>query len=68
MDRSGRQPRYVGNIPTVPGLWKGYYQNICRALRGEECVYVTASDGRDVIRLFELARESAETGRGLPWS
>ncbi|KAH6884282.1 hypothetical protein B0T10DRAFT_579797 [Thelonectria olida] len=68
VDESGRQPRYVGKMPTEPGNWRGYYQNIARALRGQEELEVTAEHGRDVIRLFELARESARTGRSVPWS
>ncbi|KAH8652922.1 hypothetical protein BGZ61DRAFT_575160 [Ilyonectria robusta] len=68
LDESGRQPRYVGKMPTVRGNWLGYYQNIARSLRGQEELIVTAEQGRGVIRLFELARESARTGRSVSWS
>jgi predicted dehydrogenase len=68
VNNSGRQPRYTGNIPTERENWRGYYQNIARFLRGQEELEVTAEHGGDVIKLFELARESARTGRCVPWN
>ncbi|CAH0018765.1 unnamed protein product [Clonostachys rhizophaga] len=68
VNNSGRQPRYIGNIFTERGNWRGYYQNIARFLRGQEELEVTADHGRDVIKLFELARESARTGTCVPWN
>ncbi|KAH6715168.1 hypothetical protein BKA61DRAFT_734435 [Leptodontidium sp. MPI-SDFR-AT-0119] len=67
-DRSGRQPRYVGNLPTIPGKWKGYYEDLAQALLNGSEFQVTAEGARDGIRLFELARESAETGRVVSWN
>ena len=68
-DTTGRQPRYVGRIPTVQGNWKGYYEDLAKALlEGEGGKFqVTAENARDGIRLFELARESAEAGKVVQW-
>jgi predicted dehydrogenase len=52
--------------PTLPGCYQDYYENVFRAIRGTEELAVTAEDGRDVIRLIELAMQSSEQQRVLP--
>jgi scyllo-inositol 2-dehydrogenase (NADP+) len=49
--------------PTLPGCYQNYYENVYRAIRGTEELVVTASQGRDVIRIIELAQESANQKR-----
>ena len=66
-DKSGKSPRFSGNIPTIHGNWKGYYTNVARAIRGQEELEVTAQHALNVIKLFELARESAATGKAQEW-
>jgi len=53
-------------IPTLAGCYQNYYENVYRAIRGEAELAVTAEQGRDVIHLIELARQSAEQRRMLP--
>jgi scyllo-inositol 2-dehydrogenase (NADP+) len=52
--------------PTLPGCYQDYYENIFRSIRGTEELAVTAEQGRDVIRLIELAQQSAEQQRIVP--
>jgi scyllo-inositol 2-dehydrogenase (NADP+) len=51
---------------TLPGCYPAYYENVCRAIRGEEQLAVTPRQARDVIRMIELASQSAEQQRVLP--
>ena len=44
--------------PTVPGCYSEYYQNIYRAITGQEELAVRPEQARDVIRLIELAQQS----------
>jgi scyllo-inositol 2-dehydrogenase (NADP+) len=52
---------------TVPAvkllLYTAYYAELARALNTGSPAPVTAEAGRDVIRLIELALESAKSGR-----
>lgn len=46
-------------VRTEPGDYRRYYENVRDALNGSAGLAVTARDGYRVIRLLELARESA---------
>jgi len=53
-------------VETELGDYRGFYQNVLDAIRGTGRLAVTPSDGYQVIRLLELARESSAAGRTLP--
>ncbi|KAK1757825.1 hypothetical protein QBC47DRAFT_377055 [Echria macrotheca] len=59
---------YVGKFPSLPGWYRGYYENVVRAIRGEEEVYVRPEESRDGLRVIELARQSFDEGRTVAWS
>jgi predicted dehydrogenase len=63
-----KSKKYIGNYPTVPGRWRGFYENLADAVRGRAEIAVKAEDSRDGLRVMELARKSHETGTTLPWS
>jgi len=52
--------------PTSAGCYQEYYENVYRAIRGTEKLAVTAAQGRDVIRMIELAQRSANEKRIVP--
>jgi predicted dehydrogenase len=50
--------------PTAnPELCSAFYRELAKALSTGSAVPVTGKDGRNVIRLIELALESARSGR-----
>lgn len=63
-----KSQKYIGHYPTIPGRWRGFYENLADAVRGKRELAVKAEDSRDGLRVMELARESHETGRTVPWS
>lgn len=60
--------RYTGRYPTIRGRWVGIYENLAAAIQKKVKLEVEAVQSRDVLRIIELARESHETGRTVPWS
>jgi len=52
----------IENVPTLPGNYMAYYNNIHDHLRNGEPLAVTPSEALDVIRVIEAAYESAEKG------
>jgi scyllo-inositol 2-dehydrogenase (NADP+) len=50
-------------IPTIPGNYMAYYDNIYAHLRNGAELAVTAEQARDVIRIIEAAYVSAREGR-----
>jgi predicted dehydrogenase len=52
--------------PTLPGRYPEYYDNLYRAINGQEELAVTAEQARDVIRLIELAQQSDTEKRMIP--
>jgi predicted dehydrogenase len=63
-----RSQKYIGHFPTLPGYWRGFYENLADAVRGKGELAVAAEDSRDGLRVMELARESHELGKTLSWS
>ena len=59
---------YVGKYPSLPGWYRGYYENIVAAVRGEAEALVDPETARDGLRVIELARQSHNEGRTVPWS
>ncbi len=60
--------KYVGKYPSVPGWYRGYYENVVEAIRGRQEIYVKPETARDGLRVIELARESHAKGITVPWS
>jgi predicted dehydrogenase len=54
--------------PSLPGSYRAYYENVVDAIRGREKIMVDPQTARDGLRVIELARESHEKGRTVPWS
>ena len=52
-------------VPTECGDYRGFYANVRDAIRGAGALAVTPEDGRRVIQLLEMARESSREGRTL---
>ena len=66
LEEGGKMERET--VPTVePPTYAEFYRKLARALAEgkEELLPVRAEEGRDVIRLVELARESSRMGRTL---
>jgi predicted dehydrogenase len=55
-----------GKYPTLPGCYPEYYTNVYRAIAGQEELAVKPEQARDVIRLIELAQQSALEKRTIP--
>ncbi len=49
-------------VQTLPGDYRKYYENVCRAITGTAPLAVTVGAAWSVARLIELARESSRTG------
>ena len=54
---------HQGRLATLPGDYRVYYEGIAQAIRAGATPPVTAEAARDVIRIIELAQESAAQGR-----
>lgn len=54
-------------IPTEPGAYTGFYENIREAIRGTAPLSVTAEQGCRVVRAIELAQLSARSRRTVEW-
>ncbi|KAF2159457.1 hypothetical protein M409DRAFT_71015 [Zasmidium cellare ATCC 36951] len=53
---------------SLPGSYYDYYEDVARAIRGERDVAVKPEESRNVIRVIELAKQSADKGITIPWS
>ena len=58
---------WVSKYPSLPGWYRGYYDNVAAAVRGEAEVFVRPETSRDGLRVIELARRSHEEGRTVAW-
>ncbi|HOG51789.1 MAG TPA: oxidoreductase, partial [Lentisphaeria bacterium] len=43
-------------VPTIPGRWQGYYENLRDALLGQAQPMVTLEQARRVMEVIEAAR------------
>ncbi|KAK4451402.1 hypothetical protein QBC34DRAFT_400902 [Podospora aff. communis PSN243] len=59
---------YIGKYPSLPGWYRGYYENVVAAIRGDAEVLVDPETARDGLRVIELARQSHNESRTVPWS
>jgi len=60
--------KWVGKFPSLKGDYVGFYGDLVKAIRGEGELFVKPETSRDGIRVIEIARESADKGRTLPFS
>jgi scyllo-inositol 2-dehydrogenase (NADP+) len=54
--------------PTLPGRYQDYYENVFQAISGREELMVKPEQARYVVRLLELAEQSAREQRVIPFS
>jgi len=54
-------------LPTIPGDYRQYYQNVRDAMLGTAPLAVTPQQALHVMRALELAVESSRKGCVLPW-
>ncbi|KAF7187201.1 scyllo-inositol 2-dehydrogenase (NADP(+)) IolW [Pseudocercospora fuligena] len=59
--------KFDGVVKSRKGSYVDYYKDIVKAIRGEQDLVVKAEESRNVIRLIELANESAEKGVLVEW-
>lgn len=57
--------RLVGKVQSEPGNYRGFYENVYKAIRGEEELVVKPEQARNTIRVIELAMQSSEEKRTL---
>lgn len=48
-------------IPTLPGRWRSYYENVAAAINGTEQPAVRVEEVRRAIAVFDAARQSAQS-------
>lgn len=54
-------------VPTRPGCYQAFYQELARAIRDGGPPPVTAAQARDTIRMIELAMASGRSGQRESW-
>ncbi len=54
-------------IPTQPGDYRRYYENVRDAILGKATLAVTPEQALDVLKIIDLARESSRRGCALRW-
>lgn len=59
---------FEGQIETVAGGYQAYYQNIVDAIAGRAELAVKPQEAMKTIRIIELAMQSSEQGRTIPFS
>lgn len=58
---------WTGKVKSERGSGADYYRDLAKALRGTGPLVVDPRQSRDGLRIMELARESMDTGRTLPF-
>jgi scyllo-inositol 2-dehydrogenase (NADP+) len=54
-------------LPTPPGDYRQYYENVRDALSGKAPLAVTPAQALDVMHAIDLAQEASRTGCRVPW-
>ncbi|MHC2992135.1 oxidoreductase, partial [Pontibacter sp. HJ8] len=57
--------RLVGKVQSETGDYRGFYENVYKAIRGEEELVVKPEQARNTIRVIELAMQSSKEKRTL---
>ena len=60
--------RFMGQVETLPGDYRAFYQNIADAISGRAELAVKPEEAKNTIRIIELAARSNEEKRTLPFS
>ena len=53
--------------PTLPGRYEEYYENVFQAIAGQQELAVKPEQARDVMRMIELAEQSAVEKKVVPF-
>jgi len=59
---------FRGKLESIKGDYREFYRNTADAVSGIESPAVSAADGRNTIRIIELAFESSRSGRRIIFS
>ena len=59
---------FDGKVPSQKGSYGDYYRDLVATIRGRGDLVVKPEEARDVIRVIELAMESADKGVTVAWS
>lgn len=65
-DMNGQE--FIGNVKSETGNYMGFYDNVCDVLRRNGSQSVIPEEARNVIRIIEMAFESAGSGTVVPLS
>ena len=57
-----------GRVETIPGRYQTFYENIADAIKGRAELAVRPEEARNTIRMIELAIQSHEEKRTVPFS
>lgn len=57
----------AGTIESEQGDYRQFYKNLYEAISGKEELFVKPEEARDVIKVIELAMQSQEEGRKIPF-
>jgi predicted dehydrogenase len=55
-------------VETIAGSYQSFYQNVSDAISGRSGLAVKPEEARNTIRIIELAVESSEQKRAIPFS
>lgn len=55
-------------LPTLPGRWRTYYDNIADVLQNDGVLAVSPENSRIVMAVIEAAQQSAQTGQAMSLS
>lgn len=58
----------AGQVKTIAGCYQGFYQNVVDVIGGRAELSVKPEEARNTIRIIELAMESSEQKRSVPFS
>ncbi len=56
------------NVPTIPGNYRPYYENVRNAILGRAEIAVTPEQALNVMRVMELSAESSRKGCKVKWA
>ena len=65
LDTEYKGLRFVGKIQSEVGDYRGFYENVYRAILGQEELTVKPEQARNTIRIIELAMQSSAEKRTL---
>lgn len=57
-----------GKVETLPGNYLRFYENVCSVILGEAALIVKPEQARNTIRIIELAMQSNQEKKTIPFS